>query len=170
MRSWTACMREKHRSVVWPGPWWNSQWAFGLYLDNLVRGFGGGLGASSLKSPLSTKTLKTFLQGCPGVKFLGGLIGRPGDETAGCRVAGGRLRNRAGAFLRVRGRSVCTRDVAKKASKGGFLSQIQLIPPTLCARFTKEKGFFHWVGSLAVERVEALIFLYRRHINECRLV
>lgn len=20
MRSWTACMREKHRSVVWPGP------------------------------------------------------------------------------------------------------------------------------------------------------
>lgn len=108
---------------------------------NLVRGFCGGLGASSLKSPLSTKTLKTCLQGCPGVKFLGGLIGRPGDETADCRVAGGRLRKNAGAFLR--GRSVCTRDVAKKASKGGFLSKIQLIPPTLCARSTKEKGFFH---------------------------
>lgn len=32
------------------------------------------------------------LIGCPnGVKFLGGLIGRPGDETAGYQVAGGRL-------------------------------------------------------------------------------
>lgn len=44
--------------------------------------------------------------------------------------------------------------------------ELQLSLPTLCARSTKEKGFFHyWVGSLAVERVEALIFLYRRHIN-----
>ena len=47
MRSWIEWRRRKHRSALWPGPWWNLQNWEGSWL--LGRTAGGGVGCSKVR-------------------------------------------------------------------------------------------------------------------------
>ena len=73
MRSWIEWRRRKHRSVLWPGPWWNLQNWEGSWL--LGRTAGGGVGCSSVRCLAATSRSRAsdglMLRG---VKILGWVL------------------------------------------------------------------------------------------------
>ena len=69
IRSWMACLKIWHPSIVWPSPWWYLQWALRLYL--LGTGCGIGMGPNGFSNPLTCSFSKaTFKVMCVSEKFL----------------------------------------------------------------------------------------------------